>query len=43
VVRTGSSGGWREWLDAGDVALVERVAGPTLQRLGYELSGVGAG
>jgi Sulfotransferase domain len=40
VVRRGSVGGWREWLDAEDIAAVERSAGPTLHRLGYE---VGAG
>jgi hypothetical protein len=36
VVRTGSVGGWRDWMDEEDVALLERTAGPVLRRLGYE-------
>jgi hypothetical protein len=35
VVRKGSIGGWRDWLDREDVRLMERHAGPTLTRLGY--------
>jgi hypothetical protein len=41
VVRKGSVGGWRDWLDDEDVALVDRTAGPTLRRLGYDLRDAG--
>lgn len=34
-VRQGEVGGWRQTLEAADIELIERVAGPTLRRLGY--------
>jgi hypothetical protein len=40
-VRKGSVGGWREWLDDEDVALVERTSGGVLRRLGYDLRDAG--
>jgi hypothetical protein len=36
--RKGKAGGWRESLSTEDVAAIERIAGPLMRELGYELA-----
>ena len=41
--RKGKAGGWRESLNAEDIATIERIAGPLMRELGYDFASESAG